>query len=158
VKSFTAQKKAIGVRRIATGLLWWVLLMSFWVILDDSFAADELLAGAGAAAIGAFLAELAAYQGASQVRLRVEWFLPALRLPWMLIRDTGVVGLVLLRRLTRGELPPSGFRERPVTYGRRSLLIGGLSVAPNSFVLGLDKETNVMVVHELVTGDREAGD
>jgi multisubunit Na+/H+ antiporter MnhE subunit len=166
VKSFTAQKKAIGVRRIAAALLWWVLLMSFWVILDDSFAADELLAGAGAAAIGAFLAELAAHQGASQVRLRAEWLLPALRLPWMLIRDTGVVGLVLLRRLTRGELPPSGFRERPVTYGpdsaegktRRSLLIGGLSVAPNSFVLGLDKETNVMVVHELVTGDREASD
>ncbi len=140
--------------------------MSFWVILDDSFATDELLAGAGAAAIGAFLAELATYQAASQVRLRVSWLVPALGLPWQLVRDTGVVFGALLRRLTRGELPASGFREQPVWFGpdtaegktRRSLLIGGLSVAPNSFVLGLDQQSGVMVVHELVTGEREAGD
>jgi multisubunit Na+/H+ antiporter MnhE subunit len=145
--------------------LWWVLLMSFWVILDDSLNSDELLAGAGAAAIGAFLAELAAYQAASQVRLRIEWLVPALRLPWLLLRDTGVVFLALLRLLTKGEMPSSRFREEPVNFGpddaegktRRSLLIGGLSVAPNRFVLGLDRESGVMVVHELVTGDREAG-
>jgi multisubunit Na+/H+ antiporter MnhE subunit len=140
--------------------------MLFWVILDDSFATDELLAGAGAAAIGAFLAELAVYQAASQVRLRAEWLVPALGLPWRLVRDTGVVFGALMRRLTRGELPSSGFREQPVRFGpdsaegktRRSLLIGGLSVAPNSFVLGLDRQTGVMVVHELVTTEREAGD
>jgi hypothetical protein len=140
--------------------------MSFWVILDDSLAADELLAGAGAAAIGAFLAELATYQAASQVRLRIEWLVPALGLPWKLVRDTGVIFGALLRRLTRGELPSGGFRELPVRFGpdsaegktRRSLLIGGLSVAPNSFVLGLDRQSGVMVVHELVSGEREGDD
>ncbi|HXS66040.1 MAG TPA: hypothetical protein VN767_24575 [Streptosporangiaceae bacterium] len=139
--------------------------MSFWVILDDSINTDELLAGAGAAAIGAFFAEVAIYQANGQVRLRVEWIVPALTLPWKLVRDTGVVFLALLKRLTRGELPPSGFREEPVSYGpdsaegrtRRSLIVGGLSVAPNQFVLGLDRESGVMVVHELVTGDRRAG-
>jgi hypothetical protein len=140
--------------------------MSLWIILDDSLATDELLAGAGAAVIGAFLAELAAYQAASQVRLRIEWLVPALGLPWKLGRDTGVVFGALIRRLTGGELPASRFREQPVRFGpdtaegktRRSLLIGGLSVAPNSFVLGLDRQSGVMVVHELVPGEREAGD
>ena len=64
----------------------------------------------------------------------------------------------LWRRLARGEEPPSAYRAIPVGYGpdspegqtRRSLLIGGLSVAPNSFALGLDEEAGVVVVHELV--------
>lgn len=144
--------------------MWWVLLMSFWVILDDSIEFDELLAGAGAAAIGAYLAELATYQAGSQVRMRIKWVVPALGLPWKLIRDTGVVFLALLRRLCLGEPPPSGFREEHVRFGpdsaegrtRRSLLIGGLSVAPNRFVLGMDSQTDVMVVHELVRRKREA--
>lgn len=138
--------------------------MSFWVILDDSIDFDELLAGAGASAIGAFFAELAAYQAGSQVRMRSEWVVPALGLPWKLLRDTGVIFLALGRRLVGGELPSSGFREEPVRFGpddvegrtRRSLLIGGLSVAPNRFVLGMDGQADLMVVHELVTGKQEA--
>jgi hypothetical protein len=48
--------------RFGTWLVWWVLLMALWVMLDDSLATDELLAGAGAAALGALVAELATYQ------------------------------------------------------------------------------------------------
>lgn len=165
MKPITAEKKARTARRVGAWLFWWVLLMSFWVILDDSINSDELLAGAGAAAIGAFFAELATYQARSQVRVRIEWLVPALGLPWQLLRDTGVVFLALGRRLARGEVPASGFREEVVRYGpddaegktRRTLLIGGLSVAPNRFVLGLDREAGVMVVHELLPGEGEAG-
>jgi hypothetical protein len=47
----------------------------------------------------------------------------------------------------------------PVRYGgqspqdvtRRVLLVGGRSVAPNTFVLGLDRNREVMIVHQLVT-------
>jgi len=151
-------------RRAATWLVWWVLLMSFWVILDDSVALDELLAGAGAAALAAFLAELVTYQAATRFRLRVEWLLPALRLPGQVARDTVIVFAALGRRLLRGEQPPSGFREIPVPFGgrgdedvtRRVLLVGGRSVAPNTFVLGIDSERNVMIVHQLVANEGEA--
>jgi multisubunit Na+/H+ antiporter MnhE subunit len=151
-------------RRAATWLVWWVLLMSFWVILDDSIALDELLAGAGAAALAAFLAELVTYQAATRFRLRVEWLLPALRLPGQVARDTVIVFAALGRRLLRGEQPPSGFREIPVPFGgrgdedvtRRVLLVGGRSVAPNTFVLGIDSERNVMIVHQLVANEGEA--
>jgi multisubunit Na+/H+ antiporter MnhE subunit len=151
-------------RRAATWLVWWVLLMSFWVILDDSVALDELLAGAGAAALAAFLAELVSYQAATRFRLRVEWLLPALRLPGQVARDTVIVFAALGRRLLRGEQPPSGFREIPVPFGgrgdedvtRRVLIVGGRSVAPNTFVLGIDSELNVMIVHQLVANEGEA--
>jgi multisubunit Na+/H+ antiporter MnhE subunit len=151
-------------RRAAIWLVWWVLLMSFWVILDDSIALDELLAGAGAAALAAFLAELVGYQAATRFRLRVAWLLPALRLPGQVARDTVIVFAALGRRLLRGEQPPSGFREIRVPFGgrgdedvtRRVLLVGGRSVAPNTFVLGIDPERNVMIVHQLMANEGEA--
>ena len=61
-------------------------------------------------------------------------------------------------RWPRGSPPRGGFRELPVRYGdgtplgvtRRVLLTGAYSLAPNKFVLGIDEERDVMVVHELV--------
>ena len=58
------------------------------------------------------------------------------------------------------------FRELPVRYGndtsqgrtRRALLIGGESVAPNTFVLGIDRDRDVMIVHQLVVNKGEAAD
>ena len=43
-------------RRAATWLTWWVIVMSLWVAVDDSFESDELAVGAGAAAVTALLA------------------------------------------------------------------------------------------------------
>lgn len=145
-------------RRVGSFVVWWVLLMSLWVLLDDSIAMAELLAGAGAAALGAVLAELAQYQAATQFRMRLRWLLPALVLPAQVGRDLIVVTRALWRRLVHGEKPESGFRELPARFGddspqgvtRRALLTAGRSIAPNSFVLGLDRERDVMVVHQLV--------
>jgi len=145
-------------RRATAWLAWWVVLMSLWVILDDSIALDELLAGAGAAALAALLAELAGYQAATRLRPRAEWLGRALTLPGQVARDTVTVFAALYRKLARGEEPASGFRALPVRYGddsmegktRRALLVGGQSVAPNTFVLGIDGEAEVMIVHQLV--------
>jgi hypothetical protein len=145
-------------RRAGVWLIWWVLMMSFWVIQNDSLQTDELLAGAGAAALAAALAELAGYQAATRLRMRINWLQPALRLPAHLVRDTGVVFAALWRQLVHGQAPRSGFREEHVRFGgdsledktRRALLVGGKSVAPNTFVLGLDGERDVMVLHHLV--------
>ena len=78
-------------RRVGAWAVWWVLLMSFWEILNDSIAADEVLAGAGAAALGATLAELIAYQAAARLRMRIEWAAPAVYLPGQVLSDTVTV-------------------------------------------------------------------
>jgi multisubunit Na+/H+ antiporter MnhE subunit len=150
--------EASAARRVGSWLVWWVLMMSFWVMIDDSVNTDELLAGAGAAALAAFLAEVVSYQAASRFRMRIDWVVPALRLPGQVARDMVTVYAALWRRLARGEQPPSAFLEIPARFGddtpegvtRRVLLIGGQSVAPNTFVLGMDSDLDVMVVHRLV--------
>ncbi len=160
------RRQAPAARRAAGWLVWWVLLMSFWIVVDDSIARDELLAGAGAAALGAFLAELVSYQAATRFRMRAEWLAPALRLPVQVVLDTGIVFAALWRRLARGEEPPSGFREIPARFGddsdegvtRRMLYVGGRSVAPNTFVLGIDRDRDVMIVHQLVVNEGKAAE
>ncbi|HTX27078.1 MAG TPA: hypothetical protein VME19_08690 [Streptosporangiaceae bacterium] len=144
--------------RIGAWLAWWVLLLSLWVMLDDSLAADELLAGAGAAAIAALVAEVATYQAAARFRMRIRWLLPALRLPGQVAGDMVTVYAALWRRLVRGEQPDSAFVAERVRYGddtpagvtRRVLLIGGRSIAPNAFALGIDRGSETMVLHQLV--------
>jgi multisubunit Na+/H+ antiporter MnhE subunit len=151
-------------RRAGAWLVWWVLLMSLWVIVDDSIAPDELLAGAGAAALAAFLAELVTHRAAARFRMRAGWVAPALGLPGQVVRDMAIVFTALWRRLARGEQPPSGFREIPARSGdasaegvsRRVLLVGGRSVAPNTIAAGIDTERDVMVVHQLVVTEGEA--
>ena len=152
------------VRRVGSWLVWWVLMMSFWVMIDDSVSTDELLAGAGAAALAALLAELVTYQAATRFRMRFEWLVPALRLPGQVARDTVIVYRALWRRLVHGEQPPSAFLELPARFGddtpegitRRVLLVGGTSLAPNTFALGIDKDRDVMVVHRLVAEEKES--
>jgi multisubunit Na+/H+ antiporter MnhE subunit len=157
-------EKAPLARRAGAWLAWWILLMSFWVILDDSIAADELLAGAGAAALAAFLAELVTYQAAARVRIRARWLARVIGLPGQVAGDTAIVFAALWRRLARGQEPPSGFRVLPVRYGddsaegktRRALLVGGESIAPNTCALGIDKATGTVVIHQLVVNEGEA--
>ncbi len=159
-------EKAPFARRAGAWLTWWVLLMSFWVILDDSIATDELLAGAGAAALAALLAELVTYQAGARVRMRIAWLVRAVELPGQVAGDTVIVFAALWRRLAHGEDPPSGFRTLPVRSGndtaegrtRRALLIGGRSVAPNSIAAGIDKDTDTMVIHQLVVNEGEAAE
>jgi hypothetical protein len=79
--------------------------MSLWVAPDDSLATDELLAGAGAAAIAALLAETACHQAALLFRLRLAWLLPALRLPGEVAADTVTLYRALWRELVLGEDP-----------------------------------------------------
>jgi multisubunit Na+/H+ antiporter MnhE subunit len=158
------QPEIPAARRAGAWLVWWVLLMSLWVIVDDSIAPDELLAGAGAAALAAFLAGLVTFQAAARFRMRAGWVAPALSLPGQVVRDTVTVFTALWRRLARGQQPPSGFREVPVRLGdaggegafRRVLLVGGRSVAPNTIAAGIDSEREVMVVHQLVVTEGKA--
>lgn len=166
--------------RAAVWLAWWTLMMSLWVMIDDSLQFDELLAGAGAAALAAVAAEFAAYQASVRYRVRPGWWLAAeiLRLPAEVARDTLTVFGALARTLVTGRAPEGGYAEIPAggpaggkgapAGGKgapageqgeagglpgeagRVLLTGVRSFAPNTFVLGIDDERHVLVVHRLV--------
>jgi multisubunit Na+/H+ antiporter MnhE subunit len=152
--------------RVGAFLIWWVLLMAFWVWIDDSIAVPELLVGAGVAVIAAFFTELVQHQSAAHARVRFEWLARALPIALQVPKDLAVVFAALWRRLIAGEEPPSALEEVPVRVGgesastvtRRTLLVMGTSVAPNTFALGVDKERGVMIVHRLVSSRARGGE
>lgn len=151
--------------RVGSVIVWWVLLMALWVWIDDSIAQAELLVGAAVALVAALLVELAQHQAATRLRIRFAWLAHGLRLPWMVLRDSGVVLGALWRLLVAGEQPTGVIRESPVRVGddspeaatRRVLLVAGTSVAPNSFALGIDRDRSVLLVHHLVAPDAGRG-
>jgi multisubunit Na+/H+ antiporter MnhE subunit len=141
---------------------WWALMMSFWVAIDDSLRADELIVGAVAAALAAAAAAGVARLAQVPYGFKAEW-LPAaiagiLGLPGRVVQETLTVFAALVKALVRREQPSGGFREVPARYGedtpaavtRRILLTGAKSLAPNAFVVDFDAERDVMLVHELV--------
>jgi multisubunit Na+/H+ antiporter MnhE subunit len=145
-------------RRAVTWLTWWVLLMGLWVAVDDSLRPDELAVGAVAAALAALAAELVTSQAGLRLQVKAAWLLRALRLPAQLVVDTWAVYALLAGVLFKRTPPPAGtYQEVPVRYGddtplgvtRRVLLVGARSFTPNEFVLGLDPDRDVMVVHQL---------
>jgi multisubunit Na+/H+ antiporter MnhE subunit len=138
--------------------------MGLWVAVDDNIGLAELGGGAGAAVLAALLTEAALHQAGTRIMVRVRWLAAAYRLPGQVLSDTVLVFRALARQLVRGEPPPSGFRELPVRAGgrgsedvtRRVLLVGAHSLAPNTVVLGIDQDRDVMVVHQLVANEGRA--
>lgn len=132
--------------------------MAVWVIVDNSTGTDELLVGAGAAAVAAILIEIASHQAETRFGVRIRWLARAASLPGQVAGDTFIVFAALGRCLLTGARPRSGFITRPVNPGpdtpdgrlHRALIIGAESLAPNRFVLGIDADRGVMVVHKLV--------
>ena len=132
--------------------------MSLWVAVDDSLQSDELLAGAGAAALAALAAD-GQPPGRHPARDQGRWLARAFRCPARSPRHVD-----RLRRAREdaghaapatpaasGNCPSATGTTRPLGVTRRVLLTGACSLAPNKFVLGMDEERDVMVVHELVT-------
>lgn len=143
--------------RARTWLAWWVLMMALWVMIDDSIQFDELLAGAGAAALAALGAEVAAYQASVRLGIGRGGGLAGevLRLPAQVVKDTAAVFAALVRRR-----PPSGEYAEialpalpggpgPAGEAGRVLLTGIRSFAPGTFVVGLDPDRGTMLVHRL---------
>lgn len=149
-------------RRVASWLGWWVGLMSLWLLLVDSVAVPELLAGAAVAALAATLVELGEYQAHVRNSVRAEWIAAARRLPLEVLRDTWLVlrvgaGCLAGRRPPASALhvvPVDGGGDSPEDATRRALLVLGTSVSPNSVVLGVDAESGLMVLHRLVPPPR----
>jgi hypothetical protein len=96
----------------------------------------------------------------SAVRGSTGWLRQAAYLPGQVLRDTGAVYVALGRMVVQGGPPPGGYTEIPVRYGdgtthgiiRRVLLTWARSLAPNTFVVGMDPERDVMVIHRLAGG------
>ncbi len=143
--------------RLRFGLAWWAALMVAWLLFVDTFALPEVLAGIVASALAASLAEAVRERGYVRFSPRARWLLHAPRVAWQILVDCWILEVALVQRL-RGRRIRGVLYRVPIRYGgddsrssaRRALLNFAVSITPNSYVLDLEPDTDVALVHQLV--------
>jgi hypothetical protein len=147
------------VRHVVSWLGWWVFGFVLWLLYAGTIARLELLAGAAAAAVGATAAELVRSQGVLRFALPGRRLLRVWRIPGDLLREYAIVLGALARALLRGKRTPGRFQENPYDAGPTTTLAGagwralatvGGTISPNTIVIDVDPERDVILVHDLV--------
>ncbi|HET9184655.1 MAG TPA: hypothetical protein VFN82_00815 [Solirubrobacterales bacterium] len=133
-----------------------------WMLLADSREAPQVVAGLLVAAVAATGSELVRRQQLARLRLRGGWLLRSWRPPANVPRDLWRLTVALARPARPGA--PAGGRFRAIRFqagddpegrGREALAELAGSFSPNTYVVGLDRERGVLLVHQLVPEEDE---
>jgi hypothetical protein len=155
-------------RRAGAWCAAWLFAGALYLLLIDTTSLPELIVAAGAATIAATGFELAReQQTAGGLTMRARWLRtvhrPLLKVP----SDIATVSLLALRQVVRpgpvnGTFRAVPFRcgpEHDIEAGRRALAESLGSFAPNTIIVGVDIERELILGHQLRrTGGAEAID
>lgn len=141
----------------------WVVLFGLWLLLVDSLAHPEVAAGPVAAALAASIALALRFAGGKRFLFRLRWLRWLASVPKSVLRDSVVLGVALWLRIVRRERPQSAFRafrfsavaDDLESAAWRAFCIAVTSVAPNTYMIGIDREHKVALVHQLVPDPAE---
>ncbi len=146
-------------RRVASWSVAWLLAGALYLLLIDTTDLPELIVAVGAAAIAATGFELAREQRTvGGLRARLRWLArihrPLLKAP----SDIAFVSLLAFRQLVRPQRVNGAFRSVPfrsgdgddaLETGRRALAESLGSFAPNTIIVGVDAERELLLGHQL---------
>jgi multisubunit Na+/H+ antiporter MnhE subunit len=150
-------------RRMRFWLAWYVPLFGLWLLFVDTLATAELVVGAIAAALAATAADVVREQDLVRFRVRARWLPGLASLPWLVVTDSWLLGVALWRELRRPGSVNGLFRVLPfpvdeddATGAARTALVTSIaSIAPNTYVVGVERGEGTVLVHQLV---RSPGD
>ena len=154
-RAWTARAAGLALRAAALYLVW--------LVIDDNIAQPELFTGAVVAMLALALAIVVRRSSTVHAQVRMSMLRRVWRLPLLLVADTARVGVTVLRSLTRRHGPHGRFRavryratkDSSPDVGRRVLTEWAASIAPNRYVIGIDTDAEVLLIHELTPTPRE---
>jgi hypothetical protein len=143
-------------RRIAVAGVGLALAAPFYLLLIDTTDLPELYVMGGVALLAALGFVISREQGLAEAALQPRWLLGAwramARVPLDIVRvgAEAIAQLAQFRR-TRGEFRVVPFRagDGPDGLGRIALTESLGSFAPNTIVIGVDPEAQLLLVHQL---------
>ena len=128
-------------------VLSWAVLFGLWQLFVGQTTTQTTIAGVIAATLAVGAAVLVGRLGLYRFGLDPRRLRRAMTLPWDVVRDFALVTIAL----TRGR-PAGAFREVRVparTAGDRALVGLLESIAPNAYVVDVDRDRGAALVHEL---------
>jgi multisubunit Na+/H+ antiporter MnhE subunit len=149
-----AKRMQIGLRVALQG----AVLFAVWLLIDDNVSQPELFTGIGVAILATALALLVTRSSTVRLRVRPGMFRYIYRPPLLLIADSvrvcgALIRSLVLRRPLRGSFRAVRYgavADAPTDVARRALTEWSASVAPNRYVIGIDRDRRALLVHELV--------
>jgi hypothetical protein len=147
----------IGVRRLWILTLGLLIGGGFYLLLIDVTLLPEVYVLIGVAIACAVTFYLAQEQGFTEARIRPLWLLRGWRVVVKVFLDIGLLCREALLQLVRPRPARGDFRavpfsaadDTPQDAGRRALTEWLGSVAPNTIVVGVDPERELLLVHQL---------
>lgn len=144
-------------KHVAAWVAWWIALFWFWLLLVGQWNREEVVAAAIAATIAASLAELARTRTGFSARIPLGGLADLPPALGMVVVDFGIVTWALLvslarRRVVRGELFSRELtdKSRARGTGPRAWTTIVASYSPNAFVLDIDPDEQLVLLHDLV--------
>lgn len=144
------------IRRGLTAGVGFAIGAGFYLLLIDTTSLPEIYVLLAVAVLAGIAFQVSQDQGLTEAAVKLRWMLRAWR---VLVRVPAQIVLVsrdaiaqLFRRSrARGEFRVVPFRggESAADYGRRALTESLGSFAPNTIVIGVDAERNLLLVHQL---------
>ena len=135
-------------------------LMGLWVLYTSKFTIGELATGAAASLLATWGAAVVQEHHFAAFAPRPKWMVYFLLMPWFVLRDTAVVFRAALKYATHrksdGYLVQSEFHaggDDAHSTARRALAATLTTIAPNSVVVGIDGEHDVVLLHLLAPDD-----
>jgi hypothetical protein len=145
------------VRHVVAWFAWWIALFWLWLLLAGQWNREEVVAAAIAATIAASLAELARVRTGFSARIPLGFLADLPQALAMVVVDFGILAWALAvsvarRKAVRGELFSRELtdRSRAEGVGPRAWTTIVASYSPNAFVLDIDPETRLVLLHDLV--------
>lgn len=143
-------------RRLTSIALGTALAAGLYMVLIDSVSLPELYAMAGIVLLGGLGFAASHQQGFAEGTLRLRWLLAAWRPVISVPRHLGqvtaeAVAQLFHRRSTVGvfrAIPYAG-GDSPHDVGRYALSEALGSLAPNTIVIGVDPDRQLLLVHQL---------
>jgi hypothetical protein len=149
-------------RRLGLTLAGFTLAGAFYLLLVDTTSLPELYVLVAVALIATVALEAARAHGFSEARFSLRWLRRSWRAVVRVPLDTGLLCREALAQLTQRKRTRGQFRVVPFKAGtsqsdrgRYALteIVG--SLAPNTIVIGVDADSDLLLVHQLRrNGDR----
>jgi hypothetical protein len=148
-------------RRLAAArATWWLTLYGLWFLFAGKIDSVEAVAGAVAATLGLVAATVVRDRLADPVGVDHTWLTELVRVPRRVALDWVDLVVALRRALARQpslssfrSFPYQPTRAGPPARSRAALTIFAGSIAPNAYVLTIDRANRTAEVHMLIERD-----
>jgi multisubunit Na+/H+ antiporter MnhE subunit len=115
-------------------------LFVVWLVIDDNVSEPELLTGVGVALLATVIVTIVGRVRTGHARMPLSMLRYAYRPLVLLVADTVRVSWVLTKSVVL---------RRPVNSRFRAVRYRGASLAPNRYVIGVDTDAELLLVHQL---------